>query len=72
MSKHNDKPINEVLKNMVRDMKLSNKLHETKIKKFWVEVMGTTINNYTREIKLRKTKLFISIDSAPLRQELSY
>jgi predicted nucleic acid-binding Zn ribbon protein len=72
MAKHNDQIIGDVLKNMVRDMKISPKLHELKIKKFWQEVMGTTINNYTKEIRLRRNKLFITIDSAPLRQELTY
>ena len=72
MAKHNDQIIGDVLKNMVRDMKISPKLHELKIKKFWLDVMGTTINSYTKEIKLRRNKLFITIESAPLRQELSY
>ena len=72
MPKHNDQIIGDVLKNMVRDMKISPKLHELKIKKFWQEVMGTTINNYTKEIKLRRNKLFITIESAPLRQELTF
>ena len=34
--------------------------------------MGTVVNNYTTEIKLRRKKLYVSISSAPLRQELSY
>lgn len=72
MAKHNDQIIRDVLKNMVQEMKISPKLHELKIKKFWQEVMGTTINGYTKEIKLRRNKLFITIDSAPLRQELTY
>lgn len=72
MAKHNDQIIGDVLKNMVKEMKISPKLHELKIKKFWQEVMGTTINNYTKEIKLRRNKLFITIESAPLRQELAY
>ena len=72
MAKHNDQIIGDVLKNMVKEMNISPKLHELKIKKFWLEVMGTTINTYTKEIKLRKNKLFITIESAPLRQELTY
>jgi len=72
MAKHNDQIIGDVLKNMVKEMKISPKLHELKIKKFWKDVMGTTINNYTKEIKLRRNKLFITIESAPLRQELMY
>ena len=52
--------------------KLKGKLHQTKIEKFWSEVMGTTINNYTQHIKLRGKKLYITITSASLKQELSF
>ena len=72
MAKHNDQIIRDVLKSMVKEMNISPKLYEVKIKKFWLDVMGTTINGYTRDIKLRHKKLYITIDSAPLRQELTY
>ena len=72
MPKHNDQIIGDVLKNMVKEMKWSPKLYESRIKRFWLEVMGTTINKYTTDIKLRGKKLYITIQSAPLRQELSY
>ncbi len=57
---------------MVGSLKWEEKLNETKIRQIWSEKMGTTINNYTRELQLRKGKLFISITSAPLKQELTY
>lgn len=72
MSRHNDKILKEVLQEMMDQYKYKGKLHQTKIRKFWLEVMGTTINNYTSSLNLRGKKLFITIDSAPLRQELSY
>ncbi len=72
MPRHNDQPIKAVLEAMVQEYKLKGKLHQTKIQKFWEEVMGTTINNYTRQIKLRGKKLYITIDSASLKQELSF
>jgi len=56
---------------MVKDLKNYPKLYEVKIKKFWQEVMGTTINQYTTDIKIRGRKIFITIESAPLRQELA-
>ena len=72
MSKHNDKKIGEVLKTMLQDKKFGSKIYETKIKKFWSETMGTTINKYTTEIRLKNNRLFLRIESAPLRQEISY
>ena len=59
MAKHNDQIIGDVLKNMVREMKISPKLYEVKVKKFWSDVMGTTINNYTTDIKIRRKKYLL-------------
>ena len=47
-------------------------MNEAKVRQVWKEKMGTTINSYTKEINLRKGKLFITLTSAPLKQELSY
>jgi Dna[CI] antecedent DciA-like protein len=68
----NEHSLKEVLQGMVDSLKWKEKLHETKIRQVWNSRMGTTINHYTKEIKLRKGKLFITLTSAPLKQELSY
>lgn len=70
--KYNDQPISEVLKAMVEQNNWKSKLYQTKIKEIWVLKMGATISSYTKELKLRGKKLFIRIDSAPLRQELAF
>ena len=57
---------------MVSAYKLKPKLHQTKIRTVWAELMGPTINGYTRSLSLRKNTLYINLDSAPLKQELSY
>jgi len=72
MSKHNDQKINDVLKDMVNQMKNKSKLHQSKIRSVWEEAMGKMINTYTKSLTLRKTTLYITISSSPLRQELSY
>ena len=70
--KYNDQPISEVLQDLITKNNWKSKLYQNKVKQIWVLNMGKTINSYTKEIKLRGKKLFISIASAPLRQELSY
>jgi len=72
MKRHNDRPIKDALKNMVDAYRLKPKLNQKKIEVIWAEAMGVGISRYTKEVKLRKDKLFLTIDSAPLRQELSY
>jgi predicted nucleic acid-binding Zn ribbon protein len=72
LKKYNDLPISEVLKQLVEKNNWKEKLFQNKVKEIWVLKMGTTINSYTKEIRLRRQKLFITIGPAPLRQELTY
>ena len=72
MGPENEHTLKDALKSMVDSMKWNEKLDETQVRKIWAEKMGTTINQFTRELRLRDGKLFISIDSASLKQELSY
>ena len=72
MHLENQHNLKDILNDMVDDMKWKERLSETKIREVWLNKMGTTINQYTKEVNFRKDKLFITITSAPLRQELSY
>ena len=67
-----EQKLGDVLKGMVDSMKWKEKLNETIVKETWKSKMGTTINHFTKEVKLRNKKLFISIESSSLKQELSY
>lgn len=72
MRKENEQPLKEVLKEMIELYRLRGKLNQSKIKATWEELMGPVIAKYTTDIRLRNQKLFLTITSAPLRQELSY
>lgn len=72
MKKHNDKRIDEVLKDLVGGYKHKSKLYKNKLSVTWENTMGPTIAKYTSRISIRNKKLFITIDSAPLKQELSF
>ncbi|MEO1514881.1 MAG: DUF721 domain-containing protein [Bacteroidota bacterium] len=72
MKEQNDKTLKDVLKNFVDQKKFKPKLHQLKLEQVWGELMGPSIAGYTRRLYLRGSKLFITIDSAPLKQELSY
>lgn len=69
---NNQTTLKDALKAMLDHYKLKGKLNQSRIRHQWEEMMGPSIANYTKDIKLYKGKLFIIIDSAPLRQELSY
>ena len=57
---------------MVETYRLKARLNQTKIQAIWESLMGQSIAKYTKDIKIRKNKLYLTIESAPLRQELSY
>ncbi len=64
--------LKDALKAMLEQYRLKGKLNQSRIRSKWEEMMGPTIAGYTTDIKLYKGKLFITINSAALRQELSY
>jgi predicted nucleic acid-binding Zn ribbon protein len=72
MKRHNDHTLKEVLQQLLEQYKLKPRLNQSRINQIWAEKMGTTINKYTRDLKVVRTTLYISIESAPLRQELTY
>jgi hypothetical protein len=67
-----EKPIGEVIRQLVRELHWDDALVETAVRKIWASRMGTTINEYTREIFFRKGKLYIRLNSPSLKQELHY
>jgi hypothetical protein len=72
MHLENQHSLKDVLRDLVGEMKWKEPLNEAKVREVWKEKMGTTINTYTRDIVLRKGKLFITLSSASLKHELSY
>lgn len=71
MKRHNDQKIDEVLKEMLKTYRLESKLNQTRIKSLWESLMGPNISRYTKDIIIRRSKLFLTLESSPLKQELS-
>lgn len=72
MRTKNDITIGKALDMMIDDLKLRSKINESRIRDGWAEIMGKPIAKYTSSVTLRDGKLYIKIDSAPLKQELNY
>ena len=72
MRNTNEQSLKQVLKDMVETYRLRSRLNQTKIQRIWEKLMGSAIAKYTTDIKIRKDKLYLTIESAPLRQELSF
>jgi len=64
--------IGDVLKEIMQVNKLQSGLDKIDVRDAWKNLMGNGVNNYTREIMLRGTTLYVELTSAVLREELSF
>lgn len=72
MQKKNDQTVREAIDALLRTYGLDGKMREVRLIGSWEKVMGKMIARHTKEIFIRERKLFVRVDSAALREELSY
>lgn len=72
MRKSNESTIREALNEMIQEYGLEEKLVEVDAIKAWEQLVGPVISKHTRHLYVKNRKLIIKLDSAPLKQELSY
>ncbi len=63
--------LKEEMDSFMNHIGLDTKLHELKILDVWKECVGESIAEYSSPVELRKNKLFVSVESAAWRYELS-
>ncbi len=72
MKKQSEKKLGDVIRTWLNERRrLRNEVLQRRIQRLWVELMGESINRYTDSVLFVRGKLYISISSAVLRQELS-
>lgn len=71
MKRQNDQKLKDILKAFVNQDKVKPNIYQKRIESIWNFHMGKSINNYTKAIKLRDQVLFLTIESAPLKNELN-
>jgi len=72
MSQANQRTIKQAIGEMLKAYRLDGKLAEVRLVQSWEKVMGVMIARHTAEVSVRNKKLYVRLDSAALRQELSY
>jgi predicted nucleic acid-binding Zn ribbon protein len=72
MKRRNERTMQEAIDGLVDAYGLREKLDEQAVASLWDELAGGMVAKHTVAVKLRKGTLFIKVDSAPLRQELSF
>ena len=67
-----ESPIGDVLKQFISQNKLEAGIDVVNVQVAWKNLMGNGVNNYTTEIQLKGSTLYVALSSAVLREELSY
>jgi hypothetical protein len=64
--------ISDVLKQFVTTYKLHDGIVKVVVKTAWFRLMGNGVTNYTEEVVLKNSTLYVKLTSSVLRDELAY
>ena len=62
----------DAIKEWLEDSGLESKMDETRLLSEWENIVGAIINHHTVSKRIDKKILYVKLDSASLRHELSY
>lgn len=71
MRRKNTQGISEILKQFQKESAYESKLMENRLIGNWPKVLGPAIGNATRKLYIQNRTLFVMMDSAVMRQELT-
>jgi len=71
LSRHNEHSIKDAIESLLKVYKLDDRLAERRLLSSWEGVMGKMIANHTKDLYIKHKQLFVTLDSAALRNELS-
>jgi ATP-dependent Zn protease len=72
MRNSNEQSLGEIIRQMIDQYRLRDKLSEVAVRHTWDLTMGQAVSKRTESIRVEKDKMIIRITSASLKQELSY
>lgn len=67
-----EKSISDALKSFIEVNKLQSGLDKVNVQDAWKNVMGPGVNNYTTDVILKNSTLYVALSSSVLREELMY
>jgi predicted nucleic acid-binding Zn ribbon protein len=68
----NEQSLGDAIRELIETYKLSSKLNEAKMIGSWEKMVGPMIAKHTVRLNVSKRVLFVELDSAALRNELTY
>ncbi len=70
MRKKNTESLRDVLKQVLKENRMDEKLYENRVVQSWGEVLGENIMQYTSKISISNNVLYVTLTSSVLRHEL--
>lgn len=68
----NEQTLKEVIEQLLKTYRIEGKVHEQMLISKYPEVVGPMIARYTENLRIRNRTLFLTINSAVVKNELSY
>ena len=73
MSRYNDEiSLKEIISELFSQYNLNYGIDKIRTREAWVEIAGTGIVKYTDNVRLQVEKLFITLNNAALKENLSF
>lgn len=72
MKRSNDISLGDAIRDFLSSYHLDEKLLEKQLMLSWEKVMGKMVSQHTTRLNISKKVLYIKVDSAALRNELSF
>ncbi len=70
--KSNEFTLKEAIEQLLNAYKMNGKINETRIIQAWEQVCGAMISRHTEDMYVKNRILYVKVDSAALRNELSF
>lgn len=68
--KSNTSPLKDVFEELLQAYSLKDRYNERKVISSWAELMGNTVAKRTSELSVKDKKLYVKLNSGPLKKEL--
>ena len=72
MRKRNEKPVGQLLQEMMKAYRMNDKLDETTVKNNWGDLVGEMVAKNTEKLYIKNNILYVQITSPTIRLEVSY
>jgi predicted nucleic acid-binding Zn ribbon protein len=64
--------LGDAIREMIEAYGMKGKLSEANLVDSWEEVVGAMISKHTKDLYIKRKKLFVKVDSPALKNELTY